>query len=102
MVKLTRMNNQVVVINPDHIAWADASPDTVLFLVSGEKIMVRESFDELIERVVEYRRKIRANNPGGDVVTIETFNRRPTGFTTLRPSIRPGGHTPGSGGRNDR
>jgi flagellar protein FlbD len=63
MIKLTRLNHQGVVINPDHITWVDASPDTTLVLIGGEKIIVRESVDELIAEVVEFRRRIRASEP---------------------------------------
>jgi flagellar protein FlbD len=59
VIKLTRLNNHLVVINPDHIGWADATPDTTLFLIGGEKIIVRETLDELIEHVVEFRKRVR-------------------------------------------
>jgi len=60
MLKLTRLNNQRVAINPDHITWIDVSPDTTLCLIGGDKIIVRESLDELIERVIAFRRRVRA------------------------------------------
>ncbi len=63
MIKLTRLNNRVVVINPDHIGWVDTSPDTTLFLIGGEKIIVRESLEELIDQVVEFRRRLRVHEP---------------------------------------
>lgn len=63
MIRLTRLNNQRVVINPDHISWVDASPDTTLFLLGGDKILVRETIEELIEQVVEFRRRIRTEWP---------------------------------------
>jgi flagellar protein FlbD len=63
MIKLTRLNHQVVAINPDHISWIDISPDTTLFLLGGEKILVLESLDELIEEVVKFRRRVRAEAP---------------------------------------
>jgi flagellar protein FlbD len=65
MLKLTRLNNHVVAINPDHIGWVDATPDTTLFLIGGEKIIVRETLDELIAAVVDYRRLIRGTNGDG-------------------------------------
>jgi len=66
VIKLTRLNNHVVAINPDHIGWADATPDTTLFMISGEKIIVRETIDELIEQVVDYRRSVRWSEPRGE------------------------------------
>jgi flagellar protein FlbD len=63
MIKLTRLNNQVVAINPDHIGWVDTTPDTTLFLLGGDKIIVRETLDELIALVVEFRRTVRMVEP---------------------------------------
>jgi len=58
MIKLTRLNRHTVVVNPDHIYLAEALPDTTLRLLNGDTFIVRESLDELIERVVEYRRTV--------------------------------------------
>jgi flagellar protein FlbD len=69
MLKLTRLNNHVVAINPDHIGWADTTPDTTLFLIGGEKIIVRETLDELIALIIDFRRSIRV----GDT-SLEPFN----------------------------
>ncbi len=64
MLKLTRMNNNVVAINPDHIAWVDVLPDTTIRLYNGEKLLVRESLDELIEAYVSLRRQIHSLGEG--------------------------------------
>ncbi len=66
MIKLTRLNNNLVAINPDHIGWVDATPDTTLVLIGGEKILVRETVDELIAQIVEYRRRVRMVEPCAD------------------------------------
>ncbi|HZU84539.1 MAG TPA: flagellar FlbD family protein [Polyangiaceae bacterium] len=66
MIKLTRLNNHIVAINPDHIGWADTTPDTTLCLIGGEKIIVRETLDELIAQVVEFRRRVRMTEPCTD------------------------------------
>lgn len=55
VVILTRLNGTPVAINPDLIERADATPDTVLTLVDGTKYLVRESMDDLVELVREYR-----------------------------------------------
>lgn len=65
MIRLTRLNQQSVVINPDNILWADATPDTTLCFVGGDKLMVRESLDELVRRVVDYQRDIRFQRDAG-------------------------------------
>lgn len=63
MIKLTRLNNHVVAINPDHIGWVETTPDTTLFLIGGEKIIVREGLEELIVLVVDFRRLVRMSEP---------------------------------------
>lgn len=63
MLRLTRLNHQTIVINPDHVFAAEAAPDTTLRLLGGETILVRESLDELIELIVAYRRRIRDGEP---------------------------------------
>jgi len=58
MLKLTRLNNKTVAINPDHISWADALPDTTLGLFNGDRLIVRETLDEFVEKVIAYRRML--------------------------------------------
>jgi flagellar protein FlbD len=60
MIRLTRLNPQTVAINPDNILWAEETPDTTLCLVGGDKLMVRESLDELTARVIEYQQQVHA------------------------------------------
>lgn len=56
MISVTRLKGQVVAINPDLIECVEENPDTTVRLTSGEKLIVRESLEEIIARVVEYRR----------------------------------------------
>ncbi len=56
MVQLTRLNNQLVMVNTDLIKFVEQSPDTLITLVNGEKFMVRETAEEIVRRIVEYRR----------------------------------------------
>ena len=60
MILLTRLNNQPLVVNSDLIKWVENAPDTVLTLVSGEKIIVRESTEQVLERVIAFRRAVLA------------------------------------------
>lgn len=55
MIQLTRLNNQSLMINSDLIKSVESSPDTVITLVSGEKILVRETVEQILKRVVEFR-----------------------------------------------
>tara|TARA_B100000029_G_scaffold288685_1_gene282459 strand:+ start:597 stop:800 length:204 start_codon:yes stop_codon:yes gene_type:complete len=56
MIKLTRLNNSKLVINAEMIEFVEAIPDTIVSLVSGKKIMVTESVDQVVEQVVEFKK----------------------------------------------
>ena len=58
MIKVTRLNNDVYYINPHQIESIELRPDTTLLLLSGKHTVVREGVDELVERIIEYRRRI--------------------------------------------
>ncbi len=58
MIQLTRLNGNLMVVNSDLIKYAEASPDTVLTLVNGEKLMVLEDCGEVVEKVVAYRARL--------------------------------------------
>jgi flagellar protein FlbD len=55
MIELTRLNGHRMLVNCDLMKFAEAAPDTTISLVTGEKLIVRESCDELMERVRNYR-----------------------------------------------
>ena len=58
MIQLTRLNHIPLVLNSDLIEHIEITPDTVISLTTGQKIMVRESADEVVERVVAFRRSV--------------------------------------------
>ena len=58
MIELTRLNGNAMVVNSDLIKTAEASPDTMLTLINGEKLIVREEIGEVIERVMVYRARL--------------------------------------------
>jgi len=61
MIRLTRLNNQPLAVNSDLIKFVEQAPDTVLTLVTGEKIVVRETAQQVIHLILEFRREIAAN-----------------------------------------
>jgi uncharacterized protein YlzI (FlbEa/FlbD family) len=63
MIQLTRLNNNPLIINSDLIKWIENAPDTVLTLVTGEKIVILESSKQVVEKIVEFRRKILTELP---------------------------------------
>jgi flagellar protein FlbD len=58
MVKVTRLNGKEYYINPHQIESIDVHPDTTMLMLSGKSVVVMESVDEIIDRIVEYRRRI--------------------------------------------
>ncbi len=56
MIKLTRLNNSKLVINAEMIEFVEAIPDTIVSLVSGKKVMVTESVDQVVEQVVQFKK----------------------------------------------
>jgi flagellar protein FlbD len=61
MIELTRLNGKAIVLNSDLIKTAEASPDTMLTLINGEKLIVRENCDEVVERIIAYRARLLAS-----------------------------------------
>ena len=61
MIELTRLNGTPIVLNSDLIKTAEASPDTMLTLINGEKLIVRETCPEVIERILVYRARLLAH-----------------------------------------
>jgi flagellar protein FlbD len=58
MIQLTRLNGLPLVINSDLIQLIENTPDTVISLVNGEKIVVRETCEQILERTVQFRRRV--------------------------------------------
>lgn len=58
MVKLSRINGAEVTVNAELIETVEATPDTIVSLTTGKKLMVVESVDQVIEKVVAYRRML--------------------------------------------
>lgn len=66
MIRLTRLNSHVLVINADLIKFIEDAPDTVLTLTNGEKIVVREGVDEVVAKVIAFRQAVLAGTCGSD------------------------------------
>ncbi len=63
MIQITRINRHTLVLNADLIEQIESTPDTVIQLVNGQKMIVLESADEIVRRVVEYRRRLLREEP---------------------------------------
>lgn len=56
MIKLTLYNDADVIVNADLIEFVERTPDTLVSLTTGKKVMVKESVEDVISKVVSYRR----------------------------------------------
>ena len=63
MIALRRLNNQPIVVNCDLIESVESTPDTIVTLTSGNKLIVRDSLDEIRRRVIEFKRAIYGPEP---------------------------------------
>ncbi len=59
MITLTRLNQRLVVLNADLIKMIEVTPDTIITLLNGDIVIVRESVDEVVRRAIEYQREVR-------------------------------------------
>ena len=72
MIAVTRLDGTEIVVNVDLIEHIEPTPDTLVSLVNGEKLLVRETPDELVARVIRFKRAIAdtstppASAPSGD------------------------------------
>jgi flagellar protein FlbD len=62
VIRVTRLNGEQFALNPDLIERVEAHPDTVAFLVDGTKYVVKESVDEVLAEIREYRAGILATS----------------------------------------
>lgn len=63
MIQVTRLNGNHLYVNADKILFIEATPDTVISLLHGDKVPVRETPHEVVELVVGYLRRIHTYAP---------------------------------------
>jgi flagellar protein FlbD len=56
MIKVTRLDESALVINADLIELVESIPETIICLTTGKKIIVKETVDDIIERVARFKR----------------------------------------------
>ena len=60
MITVTRLNDQPLVLNAELIKTVESTPDTLITLINGDRMMVKESLEEIVRKAVEYGRQMRA------------------------------------------
>lgn len=58
MIKVTRLNDKEFVINTEIIEFIESTPDTVITTTTGKKVIVKEGVDEVIDRVIAFKKRI--------------------------------------------
>ncbi|HEY9187395.1 MAG TPA: flagellar FlbD family protein [Ignavibacteria bacterium] len=58
MIEVTRTNHRKITINADMIVFVEETPDVVITLSNGAKVLVKESAREIVDKVIDYKRKI--------------------------------------------
>jgi flagellar protein FlbD len=59
MIILTKINNAQIAVNSDLMEYIEETPDTIITMMNGDKVVVQESMQDIIKKVVQYRRLIR-------------------------------------------
>ena len=96
MIQLTRLNNQSLIVNCDLIKFVETAPDTVLTLVSGEKILVRETPQEVLRRILDFRHDV---IKGSGLRTVER-QQAGAGFTEMKGADLERDLSPSKGSEN--
>ncbi|MDP9019047.1 MAG: flagellar FlbD family protein [Candidatus Eremiobacteraeota bacterium] len=63
MIALTRLNGQPIMLNADLIESVESTPDTVITLTSGNKLIVRDPMESLQQKIIDFKRKIYGPGP---------------------------------------
>ncbi|HEX7715445.1 MAG TPA: flagellar FlbD family protein [Bacillota bacterium] len=58
MIEVRRLNNEELFINPHLIEIIESTPDTVITLTTGKKLVVKDPVADIVERIIRYRRMI--------------------------------------------
>jgi flagellar protein FlbD len=67
MIRLTRINHVPLVLNADLIEHVETTPDTLISMINGQKFVVLESTEDVIAKVIEFRREILRSGPQQEV-----------------------------------
>jgi flagellar protein FlbD len=91
MIHLTRLNGNPLVVNSDLIKYAESSPDTMLTLLNGEKIVVLESCEDVVNRAIAYRARVFAE--ASPYLRALPFIPAPVHSPVTEPDTRPSAST---------
>ena len=58
MVQVTRFNKEEILINAELIEMIEATPDTVITMTTGKKFIVKETKEEMVDKIIKYRQRV--------------------------------------------
>jgi flagellar protein FlbD len=61
MIKLTRADGKEIIVNAELIQYVETTPDTIITLTTSQKIIVKEKAEEVIKKVINYKKELLAN-----------------------------------------
>ena len=75
MIQVTRLNDKGFVVNCELIKFIESTPDTLITLTTGEKVMVKESIEKIVEATMNYRKKLYQEKPGAPLAHVPSAER---------------------------
>ncbi len=75
MIRVTRLDGTQLYVNAELIETVRSTPDTLLSFTTGRKLVVSEKADEVVRRVIDYRRRISQTALDADVNSLEDLER---------------------------
>lgn len=75
MIRLSRLNGFKITVNAELIEIIECNPDTTLCMATGSRIVVRESLEEVINKIMEYRRECFQNSKGPAEMMLKTYKK---------------------------
>lgn len=82
MVRVTRLNGSQVYVNAELIRFIEATPDTLISLVNGDRIVVQETPEAVVEAIIAYRRRVYGPLDATDLVALADGERTDGGAAT--------------------
>ena len=59
MITVTRLDKRVIVLNADLIKMIEATPDTIITLINGDSLIVRDTVEDVVRKAIDYQRQVR-------------------------------------------
>lgn len=78
MIKVTRLNHIPMILNSDLIEHIDMTPDTVIALSSGQKYIVLETAEEIVEKVIAFRKSLFSKDLSCPIASLSTLVSKPS------------------------